>query len=158
MRCSCGLKMHTHTVQGRGRDTYHYYVCRERKDRGSLAACDQKAIKVSDVEPVIWQSIRALMREPETIRKGWDAMIEQESAGLRGDPDKERKAWLQRIADLDSQRARAQDLAIEGLLDRDELRAKLSEIAEAKEHAQRELESLQERKDHIEHLERLRDL
>ncbi len=84
-------------------------------------------------------------------------MIELERNGTRGDPEREAKAWLEKLAELDEQRSRAQNLAIEGLLDHDELRAKLAALEEARETARRELEALDRRQETIEELERDRD-
>ncbi len=62
-----------------------------------------------------------------------------------------------KLAELDEQRARAQDLAIEGLLDHDELRAKLAALEEARETAQRELKTLSRYRERVQELERDRD-
>ena len=53
-------------------------------------------------------------------------MVEEKRRALRGDPDKEARIWLEKIANVDRQRARAQDLAIEDLLSPEELRSKLA--------------------------------
>jgi hypothetical protein len=58
---------------------------------------------------------------------------------------------------VDLQRARAQNLAVEGLLDPDELRAKLAELADVRETAERELEGLQDRRQRVEELKSDRD-
>jgi hypothetical protein len=76
---------------------------------------------------------------------------------LRGDPVKEANAWLDKIADVDRQRARAQDLAVERLLRSDELRAKLVGLEETRETAKRELETLQCRNEEVEELKHDRD-
>lgn len=53
-------------------------------------------------------------------------MIEEERKAARGNPERETRIWLEKIAEADRQRARAQDLAVEGLLSPDELRGKLA--------------------------------
>jgi hypothetical protein len=55
-------------------------------------------------------------------------MIELEQEGTRGDPEHETRVWLDKLAEVDRQRSRAQDMAIQGLLDYDELRAKLASL------------------------------
>jgi tetratricopeptide (TPR) repeat protein len=84
-------------------------------------------------------------------------MIEEKRGAMRGDPDKEAKVWMGKIAEADRQRARAQALAVEGLLSPDELRAKLSALEEAREAAEDALEALRGRKGKVEELERDRD-
>lgn len=85
-------------------------------------------------------------------------MIEEKRRGMRGDPDKEARIWLEKIADVDRQRVRVQDLAIEGLLSPEELRSKLSRLQRAprgpREAATRELETLRSRREEAEELER----
>ncbi len=61
--------------------------------------------------------------------------------------------WLDRITEADSQRRRAQDLAIEGLLSPDELREKLAHLAGQRGTAERELETLRARTERLANLE-----
>jgi site-specific DNA recombinase len=159
MRCSCGRSMGTHSIKGRTGTEYHYYQCSHRKMHASMSECSQKALRAENVEAAVWEYVYALMSDPETIRVGIDAMIDEEcrSSGLRGNPDQEAKGWLERIADVDRQRARAQDLAVEGLLSPDELRAKLAELTDARSSAERELEALRGHRERIQRLERNRD-
>ena len=84
-------------------------------------------------------------------------MIEEKRRAMSGDSSKEANVWLDKIAEVDRQRARAQDLAIEGLLSSDELRAKLAALEETRETAKGELEALQGRREEIEELDRDRD-
>ena len=66
------------------------------------------------------------MKNPEQLRADLERMIALERKDSNGDPEREAKAWLAKIAEVNRQRSRAQDLAIERLLDHDELRGKLS--------------------------------
>ncbi len=105
----------------------------------------------------MWRFVHGLLTDPERLRVGLDAMIEEKRGALRGDPAEAANVWLDKIADVDRRRARAQDLAIEGLLSPDELRAKLATLEEAREVARRELEALGNQREEIEELERDRD-
>ncbi len=67
------------------------------------------------------------------------------------------KAWLDKLAELDRNRSGYIDLAAEGIMDRDELRAKLTALEETRETARRELEALDRRREMIEELEQDRD-
>jgi len=84
-------------------------------------------------------------------------MIEEKRRTKHGDPEKEANVWLDKIAEADRQRARAQDLAIEGLLSPDELRDKLAVLEETRQTAKGELKVLKERREEVEELERDRD-
>jgi len=78
------------------------------------------------VEPAVWKLVSGLLKNPDLLRKGLERMIDEERRGLRGGPEREAKAWLEKLNEVDRQRERAQDMAIQGLLDYEELRAKLS--------------------------------
>jgi hypothetical protein len=57
-------------------------------------------------------------------------MIKKEREGMRGDPEREAKSWLERISEVGRKRSSFQDMAAEGLIDFDELRAKLVALEE----------------------------
>jgi hypothetical protein len=44
------------------------------------------------------------MQNPERRRKDLEGMIELEREVSRGDPDRETKAWLEKIAEVDQER------------------------------------------------------
>jgi hypothetical protein len=84
-------------------------------------------------------------------------MIEEERKGVRADPERESKSWLQRLAEVDRKRDGYLELAAEGFLDRDELRGKLAAPDETRETAERELRTLEGRSRLLENLEREKD-
>ncbi len=133
-----------------------YYRCREA-NRHKDTCQNNKSVRSDRAHPAVWELVSGLLKDPEQLRADLDRMIELERNGTRGDPEREAKAWLEKLAELDEQRSRAQNLAIEGLLDHDELRAKLAALEEARETARRELEALDRRQETIEELERDRD-
>jgi DNA repair ATPase RecN len=105
----------------------------------------------------VWEFVSGVMKNPERIRAGMNALIEQRRHGMHGDPEREAKAWLEKIAEVDGKRARYQDMAAEGLITFDELREKLAGLAETRETAERELEALRDRQEEAEELERDRN-
>ena len=58
---------------------------------------------------------------------------------------------------LDRKRSGYLDLAVEGILEREELRTKLAELQEARETVEKELKTIEGRKEHVEQLEHERD-
>jgi site-specific DNA recombinase len=114
-------------------------------------------VKVCDVEAPVWEFISGLLKDPERIRAGMERLIDQERASGHADPEREAKAWLEKLAEVDHQRARAQDLAIEGLLSPDELRTKLADLGELRDTVERELGALQNRTEKMLELEADRD-
>jgi chromosome segregation ATPase len=91
-----------------------------------------------------------LLSDPERLRKGLDAMIEEQRGSLRGDPEGEARTWLERLAALDRKRRGYLDLTAEGILDRDELRAKLAQLQEDRETAEREIAAIEGRREQLE--------
>ncbi len=75
----------------------------------------------------------------------------------RGDSEREAKVRLDKLADLERKRDGYIELAAEGLMDRDELRAKLASLEETRQTARQELEGLERQAEEIAQLEADRD-
>jgi DNA repair exonuclease SbcCD ATPase subunit len=84
-------------------------------------------------------------------------MMERERAGNHGNPEDEAAVWLDRLGALERKRANLQDMAAEGLVTFDELRAKLAAVEETRQTARRELAALESRIERLRDLERDRD-
>jgi hypothetical protein len=83
-----------------------------------------------------------------------DTAIEMHRAALRGDPEREAKVWLEKLAEVERKRARYQEMAAEELITLDELRTKLADLEDVRATAERELEEVQGRAGRIAELER----
>jgi hypothetical protein len=105
----------------------------------------------------VWDLVSGLLSDPERLRAGLDAMIGDERGALRGDPEREVRAWLERLASLDRKRSGYLDLAAEGIVSRDELRAKLAKLEEGRETAEREIAAMEGGMERLECMERDRD-
>ena len=152
----CGRRMFTNTVNPvRG---HHYYRCPTRLHDGKDACVVSKNFRADNVEPMVWDFVCGLLKEPARVRAGLDVMIEQEREGLRGDPDSEVKVWLDKLAEADEKRRGYQRLAAKGLMTDEELDKALVELDETHETARRELQSLAQRREKIIELERDRGI
>ncbi len=78
-------------------------------------------------------------------------------AAGRGDPDREARAWHNKLAEADRKRDGYLDLAAEGIIGHDELREKLSALEEVRSTAKWELAALRSRRERLEELERDKD-
>jgi septal ring factor EnvC (AmiA/AmiB activator) len=85
-------------------------------------------------------------------------MIEQEKAGSQGDPEREIATWLEKAAEADRKRSGFQDMAAEGLVTLDELRAELAGLEETRTAVEAEIQTLRGRMSRVEKLESNRDL
>ena len=98
-----------------------------------------------------------LLTKPEQLRADLERMIELERTWVRGDPEREAKAWLDKLDEADRERRGYQRLAAKGLVSDEELAEALAELKETRTIAKRELETLSGRRKRIERLEREKD-
>jgi site-specific DNA recombinase len=150
----CGSVMEPHTVGRKSGRKHFYYQCRQRYNNGPRDCTNRKSIRAKEFEDQVWGFISGLLRDPEYVREGLEAMIEKEREGMRGDPEREAKAWLDKLAEVEHKRSRFQDIAAEGLITFDELRSKLTVLEEVSRTARQELEALSVRRKKIEEMER----
>ena len=136
MRCGvCGRAMEpwTATTGHQAGSTPSATTAAGRATAGRRPAPTTGCIRSDKAHPAVWDLVSGLLSDPERLRAGLDAMIEDERGAPRGDPEREAKAWLERLATLDRKRGGYLDLAAEGIMGRDELRAKLAELEEGRE-------------------------
>ena len=162
MRCGeCGRAMepvdrHYRTKSGR-KGVICYYRCREGNRRRQTCP-NSRSIRSDQAHPAVWDLVSGLLSDPERLREGLEAIIEEQRRALRGgNPEHEEEAWLKKLASLDRKRGGYLDLAAEGIMDREELRAKLVEIQETRETVEEELAASRGRRERIERMERDRD-
>ena len=105
----------------------------------------------------MWVFIRDLLADPGRLRAGFDNLIERERILPRNGSEDAPRTLHKRLEEIAHKRARAQDLTLDGLLTREELRAKLSELDEAKEAIEKELAVYTQRTERLKTLEQDRD-
>ena len=159
LRCgTCGRSMTSTRHRRTPNSGYrNYYRCHGRRDKGKGACSQTKGVRAEVAEGLVWGFVSDLLKDPEQLRTALDAMIELERDSARDNPEREAKTWLNKLAEVDRKRSNFQDMAAEGLITFDELRAKLTALEETRETARRELEALDRRQEKIEELERDRD-
>ena len=156
LRCAgCGLAMRTH-VAHKGTKRFYYYHCR-RHHEDREACPNRKHQRAEKVEREVRELVYAAMTDPEQLRADLDRMIELKRQELRGDPDRDAKAWLEKLAEADRMRGGYQEMAAKGLMTFEELGAKLEELGDTRNTAARELEALRSHRETIEKMERDRD-
>jgi Recombinase zinc beta ribbon domain len=156
----CGRRMRADRKKRKGptfEKLHHYYRCPTRQTEGKDACANSKNHRAEEIEDTVWEFVSGLLKQPEQLRADLDAMIKLERDALRGDPDREAKVWANNLAETERKRSGFQDMAAEGLITFDELRAKLATLEETRETARRELAALHKRWEEIEKLERDRD-
>jgi site-specific DNA recombinase len=156
----CGKRMRADRKRRKGLTSekfHHYYRCPTRQTEGKDACANSKNHRAEEIEGTVWEFVSGLLKDPEQLRADLNAMIELQRHDLRGDPEREAKAWLEKLAEVDRKRSGYIDLAADEIIDRDELRTKLAALEETRETARRELDALSRRREEIEKLEHDRD-
>jgi site-specific DNA recombinase len=136
---------------------YFYYCCSAGGFNKSHICSARRHHKAGDLEARVWDVVSKILKDPERLRYGLDHMIEQERRSTHGDPATETERWLGQLSEASRKRARYQEMAAEGLIDFEELRARLSALEETRETAERELHALRHHTKHLKRLERDRD-
>ena len=157
VRCkACDKQMHQYAATVGGK-TYAYYKC-SRLVRNGKDACSTERVRTNhradEVERRVWEFVSELMKDPEQLTEDLERMIELEKRGVHGDPEREAKAWLDRLAEVDAERRGYLRLAARGSISDAELDEALAELEEARTTVEHELATLQNRQEAIEVLER----
>jgi hypothetical protein len=98
-----------------------------------LKACTYgKLHKAEATESAVWELVSSLLKNPKRLRAGLEKLIEQERAGLRGDPDREAKQWLEKLSELEQERKGYLRLAARGHMTDDDPGEALSEFEDAR--------------------------
>jgi hypothetical protein len=156
-RCKeCGLVMNaTHSTKTKkGRlYAYDYYRCSTRNRYGNEACANSTRPRAEVLEGRVWEFVFGLLTDPEQLREDMERMVELERKNVRGDPEREAKAWLDKLAEADRKRSGFQDMAAEGLITFEELREKLAGLEEGRKVAEEELKALEAKRSRLEQLE-----
>jgi site-specific DNA recombinase len=151
----CDNRMAVHSTRsGRaGGRSYHYYHCPKRRRSGVEECSHGKHHPAEALEAAIWATISDYIKEPERLRADLERAVEIMRQEASGDPAREARAWADRLAEVDRKRSGYLDLAAEGIMSRDELRAKLAALDETRVAAERELAAVRDRAARLEEFE-----
>ena len=101
-------------------------------------------IRVEKVEGPVWSFVSGLLKDPERLRAGMDALIEAELA-QGGDPGRDARILHEKMDECARSRAAYQDQQAAGLMTLDGLAVRLEELDRARRLAEAELANLSER-------------
>ncbi len=155
MRCLCGASMSTHTTNN-GSKTYYYYRC--NRSGYVRSPCRQRMVRAESTEEVVGTFVSNLLKNPQKIRAGLEALINRELAAGSRDPSENVRVWENKLAECTRSRRAYQDQQAAGLMSLEELREKLQDIEETRKLARAELEVLNGRRKRVKDLERDREV
>ena len=153
----CARRMSSTSITpGKGRTKrYFSYRC---PSQGEGKACSgPKTVPAEKLEVDVWRLVSGLLKDPKTLRRDLDAVIESERVARCEDPEREAEAWIRKLAEVDDKRSRYQDMAAEGLITFGELGEKLVGLENARKTAEHALQALKSKRDRIADLEHDRD-
>jgi site-specific DNA recombinase len=153
MRCGCGQNMMTSIAHG---GKYSYYKCKRSHHYGP-DACPQKGIRIEKVEPLVWDFVSRLLKNPERIRRGMEALIRREREGTHEYPTEKAEVWEAKLAENARLRRAYQDQQATGLMTLEELASRLEELEDARKAAEAEIAALQRSQKRTEELKEDRE-
>jgi site-specific DNA recombinase len=161
-RCAeCGWSMTTHAVSGaKSKYVNYYYRCSRAQVHyayESKSCLNKKHHRADRLEPMVWNYVSGVMKDPEQLRSDLDTMIELESKGTRGDPSKDAKLWAEKLVEVDRKRAKYQEAFAADAMTLPELKAYLAQLDETRKTAEHELEALRGQEQYMRTLEADRD-
>jgi site-specific DNA recombinase len=158
MRCgACGNAMSPQTSVRKSGHMYFYYYCHRGASSGQHNCTSSKCIRAEQIERTVWNFTYELLTKPEQLQADLERMIELKCEGVRGNPEREAKAWLNKLAETDRERRGYQRLAANGHMTDEELDEALAELEEIRATAKWELDALAGRRECLEQLEREKD-
>src|SRR5215218_6352216 len=102
---------------------------------------------------MVWKFVLDYLKNPEKLRIGLKRMLNEKRNDLCGDPEREARMWLDKLAEADRMRAGYQELAAKGLMTFEELGARLEELEDTRQVARRELQALEGKQAELRDLE-----
>jgi site-specific DNA recombinase len=154
LRCAeCGRAMQTTTITSSTGRAHHYYRCPLRVRDGKDGCDNPQNLRADYAEPLVWEKVSELLKDPDRLRVGLTALIEEKKRRLRSDPEREALTWLRQLDELAGKRAAYQDQQATGLMTLEELGTRLDELEDVRRSAETELAKLRTTQEEIEALE-----
>jgi translation initiation factor 2 beta subunit (eIF-2beta)/eIF-5 len=160
LRCGgCGRAFSSAPVSSKGYPRRYYYRCPNRAVNG-LEACRMRTnYRAEKIEAQVWETVSGILTDPEQLRADLEEMIDRErESNRRGDPELEKKSWMDKLAETDRMRSGYQEQAAKGLMTIDELEARLKELEGTRMAAEQGLANLRDHRKKLEQLERDKEL
>ena len=104
----CGRRMSFASVKRPNGKRTPYYRCQGHRRNGHKEGCPNAChYRAVEYEDLVWRFVYGLLTNPDRLRRGLDAMIEEKRRAMRGNSAREVNVWLDKIAEAHRQRARA---------------------------------------------------
>jgi hypothetical protein len=152
-RCDiCGHTLTTQMTYNRRGRQYFYYTCRTFYEKGRDICPGRINFRAAELEHRVWSKVSGVLKSPDRLRRGLERMIERERG--EQDPAEETVRLTRLLVDIEAKRARFQHLYAEGVIEMEDLRARLSELDATYSEAQQRRDDVEARRKHLKELER----
>lgn len=131
-----------------------YYQCRRKFNTGPKTCDHTRSYPAVGMEELIWESTQGLLRHPERLQKAYEEEIERKKRSLLRDPEKETRTLTEQLEKLERRESGYYDLAADGLMSRDALRGKLTEVERQRKESEDGLRCVRNQAQGIEELRR----
>jgi len=149
------LSPHT-VISGDGhRRENHYYSCRSRYNDTTKTCENHHSNRAADLEAQVWERVSEIVSDDDAIREEFDRYA---AHFRRTGSDESRARLTARLGKLDARRSNLIDMAADGTITRDDLRARLASIEEEREAVERELRAISGDEALAREIEVLRDM
>jgi site-specific DNA recombinase len=124
----CGWALSTHTVRKPNtKYVNYYYRCTRVQVHYAYKVCTNNKHQRADIlEPMVWNYVSGVMKNPEELRADLDRLIELERRGTRGEPSKDAKLWADKLVEVERKRTKYQEAFAADAVTLPELKAYLS--------------------------------
>jgi chromosome segregation ATPase len=123
---------------------------------GYKSCLNSKHHRADRLEPLVWNYVSGVMKNPDELRADLNRMIEVQR-GTRRDPGKDVKLWAEKLSEVERKRAKYQEAFAADAMTLPELKAYLAKLDEIRKTAEHELESLRGHEEYVRRLEADRD-
>jgi len=137
-------------------NAYHYYRCKRASAYGP-DACPQRMIRIEQVEPLLRDFVFGVLKDPDTIQRGLDSLIQRETEEVREDLEQVVETLAERLSQNTHFRRAYQHQQAEGLMTLEELAERLEELEDTRKALETELASLEHSQQKAKELENDRD-
>ena len=130
-----------------------WYMCRQRHNNGARDCTHSRSYRAAELEETIWQEVLDLVSNPERVMRQHERYVERKRAEMRDDPNRKVRGLTEKLRKLERRRSGYLDLAADGDMTREELRAKLGGVEEKRGEIEQALRLARERQQRIVHLD-----
>jgi hypothetical protein len=104
-------------------------------------------MRAPELEEAVWEAVLGIICDPERLLRQYKQELERQRQQMRGDPDREARSLVAQLQKLERRRSGYFDLAADGYMSREDLRAKLANLDEQRDGLQKALREARDRQD-----------